>query len=77
LTEPEHPYEHVAEDLRRRIRSGEFPPGSKLPTGAELREEYKYSSIVINRAIWILNRDGWTKGQRGVGVFVQDHAPTE
>jgi GntR family transcriptional regulator len=31
-------YRQIAEDLRRRIESGDLAPGSQLPTELELRE---------------------------------------
>ncbi|MEH0830651.1 GntR family transcriptional regulator, partial [Micromonospora sp. CPCC 205714] len=35
---PRYRYEQIADDLAERIASGEFPPGSKLPSRRELIE---------------------------------------
>jgi len=33
-------YRLIADDLRRKIESGELPPGAKIKSEVELREEY-------------------------------------
>lgn len=68
---PQYPYERVADDLRRRIASGEYAPGSKLPSRAELEKIYEVSRIVIDRAMWILRQEGLTETLAGVGVYVK------
>lgn len=44
-------YRQIAEDLQRRIESGELPPGAQLPTEFELREQYDASRNTIRDAI--------------------------
>ena len=64
-------YRQIAEDLRGRIESGEFAPGSKLPTELELREHYDNASRnTIRDAIgWLSNR-GLVVARPGRGTFV-------
>ena len=64
-------YRQIAEDLRERIASGEFAPGSKLPTELELREHYNNASRnTIRDAIgWLSNRR-LVVAQPGRGTFV-------
>lgn len=64
-------YRQIAEDLRGRIESGEFPPGSKLPTELELREHYDNASRnTIRDAIgWLSNRR-LVVARPGRGTFV-------
>jgi DNA-binding GntR family transcriptional regulator len=70
---PRYPYEQVADDLRSRIGPGrEFPPGSQLPSRAELREHYGLSNIVIDGAMRLLRQEGLTEALPGVGVFVRE-----
>ena len=33
-------YRQIADDLQRKIESGEWPRGSQLPTEADLRQQY-------------------------------------
>lgn len=64
-------YRQIAQDLRQRIESGDFPPGSKLPTELELREHYDNASRnTIRDAVgWLSNR-GLVVAQPGRGTFV-------
>lgn len=71
---PKQRYEQVADDLRRRIAVGEFPPGSKLPSRRELGTEYEASDTVIDKAMFLLRLDGLTETLPGVGVYVSESA---
>ncbi|MDW8804272.1 GntR family transcriptional regulator [Streptomyces scabiei] len=51
-------WEWVAEDLRDRILSGEFPEGSFLPTGPELKREYDVGGPTIGLARNLLREEG-------------------
>ena len=46
----EFPYLQLARIIRERIRAGEFPPGSKLPTINEITGETGLSPMTIRRA---------------------------
>jgi GntR family transcriptional regulator len=64
-------YQRVADDLRRKIASAEFPVGSPIPSTARLTELYGVSSTVIRAAVAQLRADGLLIGQPGKGVFVR------
>ncbi|MFE0462291.1 GntR family transcriptional regulator, partial [Kitasatospora sp. NPDC058965] len=51
-------YMRIAADLRRRIKGGEFPPGSTLPTQPELQEEYDVSPTTVRNAVRELREEG-------------------
>lgn len=72
VTMPKQRYEQVADDLRAKIESGEYPPGSKLPTRVEIGEQYGVSDTVADKAMMILRHAGLTETLPGVGVFVAD-----
>ncbi|MFI2708904.1 winged helix-turn-helix domain-containing protein [Micromonospora sp. NPDC018662] len=74
---PQYRYQQVADDLANRIRSGEFPPGSRLPSRAELCEQYEVSSFVADRVYLMLKMQGLTESLPGAGVFVKDSAPDQ
>ncbi len=69
---PKYRYEEVADDLRARIAVGEFPPGAKQPSRAELCAYYEVSQIVADRAMWLLKAEGLTESLPGVGVYVKE-----
>ncbi len=65
-------YERVAAELRTRIQSRVYPPGSQMPTRRELREEFNASDTVIDKAMMILRVAGLTETLPGVGVYVRE-----
>ncbi|MFE0589591.1 winged helix-turn-helix domain-containing protein [Micromonospora echinospora] len=60
--------------LTERIESGEYPPGSKLPSGTELCAEFTVSRQVVRSAIDWLKARGLVDGAPGAGVFVRERA---
>jgi GntR family transcriptional regulator len=73
MTEPvgRPAYQQVADDLRLRISSGEFPVGSVIPSTAKLTGTYHVSVTVVRAAVTQLRADGLLIGQPGKGVFVR------
>lgn len=71
---PRYRYEEIADDLEKRIESGEFPPGSRLPSRRQLVEHYGVTEPVIDRAMQNLRTKGLTETLPGVGVFVRERA---
>lgn len=79
----EQRYEQLAADLERRIREGEFPPGSSMPSRSRLRVEYAHLAVgaerlsqsVIDKAMMILRAKGLIETQPGVAVLVKDPLP--
>jgi GntR family transcriptional regulator len=69
---PRYRYEQIADDLEERIRTGEFAPGSKLPSRRELTEHYDVTPPVIDRAMQNLRAKGLTETLPGVGVYVAE-----
>ncbi|MFF0223751.1 GntR family transcriptional regulator [Streptomyces sp. NPDC004629] len=65
-------YRRVADGLRRRIETGEFPPGALLPSRAALAEEYDVGVNVAAAAVRLLVSEGLARGRTGRGVFVRE-----
>jgi DNA-binding GntR family transcriptional regulator len=63
--------EDIARDLAHRIRRGEYPPGTQLPTYASLAETYSVSPATIALVIRILKERGVVV-VRGRGTFVPE-----
>ena len=61
--------------LRRRIASGEWASGSRLPTQLELRSEMKANIVTLGRAIDQLRLEGFLDTQGARGTFVSMHPP--
>lgn len=68
-------YRQIADELRRQIRSGELPPGAKLPTENELIERYGAARLTTRQAVELLKAEGLVDAVRGRGVFVRRQPP--
>ncbi|MEV7417728.1 GntR family transcriptional regulator [Streptomyces sp. NPDC089919] len=66
-------YEEIARELRERITSGEYPPGSALPLMREIAAEYGVSDITVRKAWGVLTREGLIESRRRSGHYVREH----
>ncbi|MFI6093128.1 substrate-binding domain-containing protein [Streptomyces sp. NPDC051218] len=64
-------YLQFAAELRRRIRRGTWPPGSKLPTEVQLAAVHGLSVNTVRRALEILADEGSVERRQGVGTFAR------
>ncbi|MGB3718027.1 MAG: FadR/GntR family transcriptional regulator [Hyphomicrobiaceae bacterium] len=62
----------VVEQIANEIRSGNLPPGSRLPTEHELMATLGVSRTVVREAIAALRAEGLVISRQGAGVFVTD-----
>ncbi|MBO6719841.1 MAG: FadR family transcriptional regulator [Rhizobiaceae bacterium] len=60
----------VFADLRNTILGSRYSIGEKLPSEAQLTEQYSVSRTVIREAIAQLRADGLVQARQGSGVFV-------
>jgi DNA-binding LacI/PurR family transcriptional regulator len=68
-------YTSVASEIRRRIASGEFSPGSQLPHRTELEEVFQVSKVTLQRVMNTLIADGFIDAIRNKGSFVVERPP--
>jgi DNA-binding GntR family transcriptional regulator len=64
-------YAQVVAEIRRRIESGEYAPGSLLPSEHQLVDAFGVSRPTIVKALASLRQDGWIETQQGKGSFVR------
>lgn len=69
----------ILADIRARIASGEWPPGSQLPSTRELVAHYRHAygtdklaPSTVRHAVSVLIEMGELRGQQGLGVFVEE-----
>ncbi|MEO3860842.1 GntR family transcriptional regulator [Acrocarpospora sp. B8E8] len=62
----------VADDLRRRIVSGELAVGARLPARHELAAQYNVAEGSARDAVRTLGREGLVITRSGAGTFVRD-----
>ncbi|KQV20822.1 MULTISPECIES: GntR family transcriptional regulator [unclassified Kitasatospora] len=65
----------VTEALRTRVTSGEWCPGTRLPSRTVLAAEYGVGEAVVQRAQEALIRDGLLEGRVGSGTYVPEPRP--
>jgi GntR family transcriptional regulator len=65
-------YVAIAGAYARKIRTGELPPGTQLPSYAEIAERNGVSDIVVRKAIDLLQSQGLVRSVQRRGVFVAD-----
>jgi len=63
-------YRQIADDLQRRIDTGELERGAQIPTELELREQYEASRNTVRDAIKVLITRGLVETRPGQGTFV-------
>jgi GntR family transcriptional regulator len=58
--------------LRRRIESGEYPPGRKIPSIIALSGEFRVAPVTVRKALTALQREGLVESRTGWGTFVRE-----
>lgn len=65
-------YRILTEELRQRIRRGEYGPGETLPSQRALVSEYQVSLSTVRQSLGELTREGMVRAEPGRGFFVQE-----
>jgi GntR family transcriptional regulator len=63
-------YRAIADDLRRRVESGELAAGALLPSESELSAAYEVSRVTVRKALELLRDEGLIDARQGFGWFV-------
>lgn len=63
-------YAQIAADLRARIKSGEYPAGSQMPSYSRVAAMYSVSVTTAQQAIRVLRYEGLLRTELGKGTFV-------
>lgn len=67
---PVPPYKQVAAEVRKRIESGEIPPGRRIPSLTEMEAEFGVARDTLQKAVRLLKEEGLVETVTGMGVFV-------
>jgi len=69
-------YQQIADQLRAQIlRTGELPPGARLPSERELMERYDTTRATVRQALRVLQAEGLIDSRRGAGAYVRERGP--
>jgi GntR family transcriptional regulator len=69
---PEYPTDRVTRELRARVESGEWPPGSQIPSVGDLADQHSASRTTISKAVQRLVDDGVLVVLPNYGTFVSE-----
>ena len=68
----------VADEMRRAVADGTWPPGSKIPTEPNLCTEYDVSRVTVRHAVSALRAEGLLEIRQGDGTYVRvPHDPRQ
>lgn len=65
------PSRQIADTLRGRVESGEYPAGSALPSIVQLSGEFEVTTNTVRKALGILKDEGLVESVPGYGTFVR------
>jgi GntR family transcriptional regulator len=68
-------FRQIADQLRKAIERGELSEGDKLPSEAQLMEQYDVARMTVRNALQVLQAEGLTVAEHGRGVFVRSRPP--
>lgn len=71
--EKEYFYRKIYSDLLQGIKTGSFPPGSRVPSEKELAEQYGVSRITTKKALEMLAEQKLIERMPGRGSYVLEH----
>lgn len=77
LKRSEPPYYQIYQHYRQKIISGDLVPGDRLPSAADLNNEWGISKATAARVSSSLQADGLAKSVSGVGLIVTETRPAE
>ncbi|HEY7577418.1 MAG TPA: GntR family transcriptional regulator, partial [Acetobacteraceae bacterium] len=65
-------WRQIATRLQQDIDAGFYPPGGRLPTEAELSQQFRVNRHTVRRALDELSRGGLVRVEQGRGSFVAE-----
>ena len=67
-------WQQIRRVLARPILSGEWPPGTRIPTELTLTKRFRTSRMTVGKAIESLAKEGFVERKRKTGTVVADRA---
>lgn len=77
LNDPRPAYRQAADDMRKRIKEGEWSPGKKLPSIRELAGEYGVAAQTMQNVLRELRQENLVTAQQGRGFYVREPCHSE
>src|SRR5260370_38708534 len=64
-------YKQIRHDIERRILTGEWPPGHRIPFEHQIMARYGCSRMTVSKALWELAQADLIERRRRAGTFVR------
>ena len=68
-------WRQVHEIITGRIRSGQYPPGSRIPSLLQMQQEWGIATATGQKVMRQLRADGTIRTEPGMGSYVVDELP--
>ncbi|MCM3719184.1 GntR family transcriptional regulator [Fictibacillus phosphorivorans] len=65
-------YQVIIDDIKRKILSGDYSLGEKIPTESDLQVKYNVSRHTVRKAILELANEGFLRSEKGSGTYVSN-----
>lgn len=66
-------YQRIADELRHRIRAGDYAAGDRMPAETDLTDQFKVSLPTVRQALSVLRAEGLIESRHGIGTFVKEN----
>jgi GntR family transcriptional regulator, hexuronate regulon transcriptional repressor len=76
-TETRKLYRQVADSIMASIKTGDYKPGSRLPSERDLAVAYKVSRPTVREAMIALEIRGLVEARHGSGIYITEHPPAQ
>jgi len=76
-TETRKLYRQVADSIMASIKTGDYKPGSRLPSERDLAAAYKVSRPTVREAMIALEIRGLVESRHGSGIYITEHPPAQ
>jgi GntR family transcriptional regulator, hexuronate regulon transcriptional repressor len=70
-------YRQVADAIMASIKTGDYEPGSRLPSERDLAVAYKVSRPTVREAMIALEIRGLVEARHGSGIYITEHPPAQ
>lgn len=65
-------YQIIADELKEKIFSGDYPVGTTIPPELQLQKDYDVSRHTVRQSIAQLVNEGYLRKEKGSGTYVDD-----
>lgn len=63
-------WRQVRDIIKQRISSGQYKPGSRVPSERDLQQEFGIAGTTAHKVLAALRQEGLIRTERGMGSFV-------